>query len=377
MTESRWTEIGRRLHIRDAEQFARSDIIPHLAGAPVEGVKKNGERENRLELPMSLGFFAFVAIFIALNVILPDTFVAAAAKFVLFPILFLGAIFLSFYLFRDRLVEALTKGQARFLARSKALSTLADQIGLAYVPAPGGAPAALQWVAKQQWAPTALRAVTELLDDHGGMDDALQAARLSGVMMGNAQVIGGDDARRDYLQSKAQTAHVEDGFRGERGGVPFSAFEWVESDGDSGAVHHLVMVFTAPRRLFGVTQLRSRHITWPGNTGDAALKPVGVVAPAFEDRFRMRSSDQVEARAIFDPAVLERVADLAHGEKVRAVAFQDHLVIDVEGEDRFAMIDLVTGEWSEETVAASLHNVADMLDLADAVARAFNLRAAA
>ena len=62
---------------------------------------------------------------------------------------------------------------------------------------------------------------------------------------------------------------------------------------------------------------------------------------------------------------------------MRAVAFDEHLVIDVAGQDRFAMVDLITGAWSDESIAATMTNVAEMLELADAVAHAFKLRAAA
>jgi hypothetical protein len=372
-----WKNIERRLKLHGAERFATQEIMPLIEAAPVEALKKDGKRENRLETPLGVAFFGFVTTFVGLMFVLPDNIWSVIFRFLIFFPLFFVWIGAALYLFKDRLIDALTEGQARFVARSKALSTLAEALGLTYVPSPGGAPAALKWIARQGWAPTRLREIADLLDDHGGMDDALAAARASGVMVGNAHVIGGDKSRQTYLDHQARQAQVEDGFQGARGGVPFCAFEWVESVEDAPNVHHLVFVVTAPRRLYGVTQLRSRHITWPAATSNADMKPVGVVAPAFENRFRMRATDQVEARAIFDPVVLERVAEIAHGEKVRAVAFEDRLVIDVEGEDRFAMVDLVTGEWSEETIAQSMRNMAEMLELADAVAHAFKLRAAA
>ena len=377
MSEIDWTLISRRLGMRDAAAFARREIAPLLENAPVEKLKKDGARKNPLELPITIGFFGFGAAFIALVFATPDRFIGVALRFLLFFPLFFISLAAALYVFRGRLAAALTDGRARFLARSKALGAVAEALGLVYAPAPGGAPQALQWLAKRRWAPAELKEAATVLDAHGGMDAPLEIARASGVMTPNAAVIGDRRSREKYLAQQAALAQVEDGFQGVRAGVPFSAFEWVESVDNAADVYHLVMTFTAPRKLYGVTQLRSRRISWPSESSEIALKSVGVVAPAFENRFRIRSTDQVEARAVFDPAVLERVAVLAGGDDVRAVAFDNHLVIDVAGEDRFAMVDLVTGAWSEETIARSMTNIADMLDLASAVAHAFKLRAAA
>ncbi len=372
-----WADIGRRLGMKDAEGFVRREITPLLHDAPVAALKKNGERENRLETPMGVGFFTFVAAFLALNYVLPDTLIANVARFVLFPLLLFAALGAAIYFYRDRFLDALAEGKSRFIIRSKALTALADELDIEYAPSPGGAPTALAWVAKQNWVPAAVKDAAAVLDAHGGMDSALEVVRRSGVLVGDVTVLGSQAQKEKYLKQSASMRQIEDGFHGERGGVPFSAFEWIESESDAPDVYHLAMVFSSPHRLYGVTQLRSRHISWPSIAPELDMGPVGIVAPAFENRFRMRASDQVEARLIFDPLVIERVAGLAHGEKVRAVAFDEHLVIDVEGEDRFAMIDLVTGAWSDETIAASMANIADMLALADAVAHAFKLRAAA
>ncbi len=372
-----WRDISRRLGITDAEGFARREIIPQLEALPVERLKKDGERENRLELPMAVGFFAFMAAFVGLHLVLPDNFLGVAARFVLFPVMFLGFIAGAMFLFRGRIVEALTRGKVRYIARSKALLALGRELRLTYIPSPGGAPDALKFVARQSWAPDVLKEATAVIEDHGGMDEALDIATRSGALMSDITVLGSSEQKEKYLKQQASWRQVEDGFQGARGGVPFSAFEWVESVEDAPDVYHLAMVFASPHRLHGVTQLRSRRIGWSSARADIELKPVGIVAPAFEDRFRMRSTDQVEARLVFDPVVLERVAALAHGEKVRAVAFEDNLVVDVAGENRFAMVDLVTGVWSEETIAMSMANIADMLALADAVAHAFKLRTAA
>lgn len=372
-----WTDISRRLGISDAKDFAQREMVPHLESLPVERLKKDGAHENRLELPLTVGFFGFIVAFFALHIVLPGNFIGVLARFTLFPVMFLGCVAGAFFLYKERLVEALTRGKVRYVAQAKALSVLGRKLGLTYVPSPGGAPSALKVVARQRWAPAILKDATAVIDDHGGMDAPLDIAKRSGALMSDVTVLGSRDQKEKYLEQQAAWRQVEDGFQGARGGVPFSAFEWVESVDEAPDIYHLAMVFASPYRLRGVTQLRSRHIGWPGAREDLKLKPVGVVAPAFEDRFRMRTSDQMEARLVFDTVVLDRVAALAQGEKSRAVAFDDHLVIDVAGENRFAMVDLVTGAWSEETIATSMINIADMLALADAVAHAFKLRAAA
>lgn len=372
-----WSDIDRRLGIADSKDFAARAIMPHLQAIPVERLKKDGARENRLELPLGVGFFGFMAVFIALNAILPDTFIGVLARFILFPTLFLGCIAAAFFVFKGRVVDALVKGKTRYIAQSKAMSALAAELGLSYVPSPGGAPEPLKMLARQRWAPATLTEAVAVIDDHGGMDAAIEIAKNSGALFSDVTVLGSREQKEKYAEQQASWRQVEDGFQGARNGVPFSVFEWIESVSEAPDIYHLAMVFSSLHRLHGVTQLRSRHIAWPGASEALDLKPVGVVAPEFEDRFRIRSTDQMEARLVFDPVVLERVARIAHGEQVRAVAFEDHLVIDVAGENRFAMVDLVTGVWSEETIAASMINIADMVALADGVAHAFKLRAAA
>lgn len=374
MTERDWKTIETRLGLAGAGHYAQREIIPLLEGLPVDSVQKNGERTNRLEAPMSFGFFGFVISFMALHFILPDHFIGVAARFVLFPVLFMACLAGSFYLFRGRLVAALLDGKERFLGRSRAMSKIADDLGLAYIPSPGGAPKGLKLLAKYGWVPKPLKDVAALLDDHGGMDDIVDIARASGVMVNDNAVIGSDETRDRYLADQASHQQIEDGFIGTRSGVPFHAFEWMESVDEAPNIYHLVMVLTAPRRLYGYTQMRTRHIAWPAATSQQDFKPVGVVAPAFEDRFRIRSTDQTEARYLFDPVVLERTVAIAHGEPVRAAAFGNHIVFDVAGEDRFALVDLTTGEWNADRVSTAMVNIADMLDLADALAHAFKLR---
>lgn len=372
-----WSAIGKRLGLRDAEGFARRQIAPLLRDVVIEQPEKKGGYKNRLDLPMSVGFILFIALFMGLNWVLPDTFLGIVARFILFPVLFLGSLAGSLWLFRGRLVEAFTRGKTRFLARSKALTALGREVGLVYTPSPGGAPAGLKLLAKVPASPKALKEMAALLDDHGGMDAPLAVARRSGALAADERVIGKPATRDKYLADSAASVQLEDGFQGEAQGVPFSAFEWIEKVDEAPNIHHLCMVFSSPHRFHGLTQMRTCGIAWPSAPSEMDLQPVGLIASAFEDRFRLRASDQMEARLLFDPVVIERVIGLAHGEKARAVAFEDWLVIDVAGADRFAMVDLVTGAWNEASIARTMINIAEMLELADALAHAFKLRAEA
>lgn len=95
---------------------------------------------------------------------------------------------------------------------------------------------------------------------------------------------------------------------------------------------------------------------------------------SFDALYRLRSSDQVEARAIFNPALIERVTALAHGGRLRAVARQHHLVFDFASHaNRFHLIDLITGHWSDETIRQAHADLAEALALVDALGHAFML----
>ncbi|MEO1028687.1 MAG: DUF3137 domain-containing protein [Pseudomonadota bacterium] len=368
-----WAEVEHRLGLKDPALFAQRELVPIFEAIPEDLSQRDKDWAKSLQAPMTMGFFSFAGLFILLNIILPDTFIGVALRLIAFFPLFLACMAGAVYFYRNRLMGIFAQGQERFIARSRALTRLANELGLTYVPSPGGAPAALNWIAKQSFAPVGVKEAAAVLDDHGGMDKPLAVARRSGMMLADVVVLGDKKHIDKYKANAVSHVRVEDGFQGAASGLPYSAFEWVQPVQDEDDIHHLSVVFELPNQLHGITQLRSRHISWPGKMEDVSFNAVGVVAPAFEDRFRMRSTDQVEARTIFDPAVLERVADLAHGEKVRAIAYERHLIVDVEGEDRFAMMDLVTGEWNTTRIAKSMINIAEMRDLAEAVGDAFRL----
>lgn len=330
-----------------------------------------------LGLPLTIAVLLFFTLNLTLDGILPDGFFGIILHIPLFIAGFLAGLFGILILFKDRFIGLLLRSQSRFLVRSKALSAFATRAGFTYVPAPGGAPPSLKALANWKRAPKELHDAVEMLEAHGGMDGALEAARLAGVMAAPATVIGGTPEQRAVYADQATSGRLEDGFLGEREGVTFAAFEWIESVDEAPDIHHLVVVLTAPLRLQSVTQLRTRSTSWPRNVGKADLEEVDLGPQVFSRRFKLRSNDQTEARAIFNPAVIERVAELAHGDKIKATAFGQHLVIDLEGGgDRFNLLDLVTGEWSEESVRTAIGDILELSDFVGEAAHAFMVRSA-
>lgn len=170
-----WNQIEHRLGVTGLEAFAQREITPMLADLPLEDTKKNGRYANRLELPMTVGFFGFGAAFFVLNFFFPETFLGVLARFILFPVLFFGFLIGAFYLFRDRLAEALTHGKARYIGQAKALTALAEKLDLTYVPSPGGAPDALKFIARQRWAPAIIADAVSIIDDHELVTRAMSA----------------------------------------------------------------------------------------------------------------------------------------------------------------------------------------------------------
>jgi hypothetical protein len=372
-----WRAIERRLGVPGLEAFAAEGIAPHLKGLVAEPVGADGRAVDYLALPVSASFGFFILLLIAINATVPDSFLGVALKVIFYPLGFLAAIAASLCLFRRRIISLLIRGKERFAARSRAFAALATKLGFSYVPSPGGAPLSVTVLAKCKWSPQILRDLAAILDTNGGMDEAVAAARRSGLFVNDAPLIASATDRLAYIESQSKCRRVEDGFEGTRAGVPFSAFEWVESVDDAPDIHHLALMLRAPMRLQGVTQLRSRGVSWPAAPTTQTLKPVGLGSAEFAERFRVRSTDKVEARAVFDPVVIDRMTAFAHGADIRAVAQGERLIFDFAGTDRFALVDLKTGQWSDETIRNTLTDIAHMLELADAAARAFRLRAAA
>lgn len=368
-----WSEIEARDGFAGMRRVVESDLIPALERAPIEAVKKDGAPKD-LERITSLGFFSGLALFLPTFIFLPETWWGIALRFLLFPVCFIVPLVLVARLNWRTLMNFFLRAETRFGARTEGLQAVAGRVGLTYVPMPGGPPAPLALLARQSWMPGEFRQLVARLETHGGMDDAVGAARRSGLMTSDVVVLGNEEAKEKYREQFEQSQQLEDGFEGVRNGASFAMFEWVERVSEAPDIHHLMIVLKAPFKLSGVTELRSRKISWLRGVDKSGLNEVSLEAVRFADHFRLRSTDQIESRALFNPAVIERVLALADRGKFRAVASGDHLVFAFEGTDRFALLDLGTGKWDDGSIRRGLTDLADALGLVDALAHAFMVR---
>lgn len=364
-----WAEIEARPGFEGMQRLALEVIEPRLRALPLGQTQV----KNELQTPFGLFMFGAFALFVLWSMSAPLGAVAGMLSFLLFPLFFAGAGFAFLYLYRDKIGALLLSGQANFLARTEALTAVGERLGLTYVGAPGGAPGALKALAKLSFMPPALKEAADTLDSHGGLDMAVAAVYEAGLMGGNVVVLGTEEQKAKYHRQAAENTGMEDGFAGKWAGAAFEAFEWRENQEDAPTIHHLCLVMACPRRLHGVTQLRSRGTPWPANHEGRKFDTVSLGVAAFEERFRLRSTDQVEARLIFNPAVIERAIQFAHGAELRASAMGDRLVFAFAGQDRFKLVDLLTGDWSDETVRRTLGQIGEMLDLVEQTAHAFGL----
>lgn len=367
-----WDEIERQEGFAGARRRAETEVVPALEKVPRDPIDP-ARQKKLITRGMSGAFFSFVIIFFVLDVILPRGALWEVIRFISFPLLFFGCIAAGLFFLRDKLARMFLDAQVRLGLKTEAMRALAAPLGLTYVPAPGGAPKGLEWLAGQAWAPSALRQAADTLNESGGMDEAVRIARDSGLLIeSNVYVIGSPEQKAKYADYAASVRQIEDGFHGERGGVRFDMFEWVEKVDEAPDLIHLIIVLAAPLRLQGRTELRSRKTGWPQDPQGRSLQEVDLGPRAFDALYRLRATDQVEARAIFNPAVIERVIALSHGGKFRAVAQDTRLAFDFASEaNRFQLVDLITGEWSDETIRTTHADLAEALALVDTLAHAF------
>lgn len=369
-----WDEIERQDGFAGAQARSDAELRPILDKVKIDSIEP-ARQTKIISRAMTMAFFAFGGTFFALEILLPSGAGWEFLKFLLFPVLFIAYMALALFLMRGQLAKLVVEAQARIGIKGEVMNRIAAPLGLRYVPAPGGAPKGLEWLSQQSWAPAILRDATASLNAAGGMDGAVAIVRDSGLLLeGYSYITGTPEQKAKFNEQASSTRQVEDGFEGTRGGLAFSMFEWVEKVKDSPDIYHLVIVLEAPLRLHGVTHLRARKYVWPQDPNGTPLEDVDLGPKAFDALYRLRGSDQVEARALFNPAVIERVIALAHGGKFRAVARQQHLVFDFASEaNRFHLIDLITGEWNDETIRQTHGDLAEALALVDALGHAFML----
>lgn len=263
--------------------------------------------------------------------------------------------------------------------RQSVFDPIANHLGLKYVAAPGGGQGIVQQQSQEGLFQDSFKALLQAFERYGGQDEAVAAARASGLVeLIHVIHIGGADEATKKARETGLT-RLEDGFSGRHKDMQFDAIEVVRSarrvqDGStSPAEHALLLVLKLPRALYGSTQLRSRSIDWHRPGEAERLEPVQLESREFEDAFRVRANDQVEARFVFTPDVMTRMLDLAHGEPFRATAQGDHLVVAIEGPNRFDLTSPDSGLDGDAAVRLAVQQIGEMLDFVDAVDDAFRL----
>jgi hypothetical protein len=169
-------------------------------------------------------------------------------------------------------------------------------------------------------------------------------ARPDGVM---------DRCRALGLTPSADRSTFDDWFHGARHACPFDLFEahleeeQRDKDGDTDWVtvfRGQIIRMTFPKKFLGTTVVRRDAGIFSGLMGlGSKMERVGVADPTFEKTFDIWSTDQVEARYLVHPVLMQRLLDLERnfeGKRLRC-GFQDgEVVIAIEGGDKFEVGDM-------------------------------------
>lgn len=358
----------------DIADLIQNEIKPLLAQTKKTSLSKDGTPQQ-LRLPIFLGFAAFIASFIATKIALPNNGLGEVLTFIAFPILFFGCFIITGYIFRDRLAEIFVKGQHNFLLRSQAMDKLSSALGLEFIAVPGGPSPSLQKFAAWSKSPQTVKDICAVMEGHSGLGEDSDVIRASGLAVPRTILIGSDDTQARYFEESLNEQQFEDGFKGVRGNIPFSAVEWTEKD-DETRTHHLLIALTLPTNLTGRVEFKNKAGKWPMTPPQRKHGKVKLLSKQFAKAYQVRADDQMEARLIFDPAVIERLSSYSAQGPVRGVAFDNHLVVDLIGDNRFDIVDLMTGEWSDERTNKTLADFDDMLGFVDAISAAFSVKKA-
>ena len=366
-----WTEIEQRAPRRGLTSLVNQTVKPVIESAPTEALDKNNNVKG--VGPASIMVMAlFMSLFALASYLLPDVWWGTTLQFIVFPILFLLSIAVIAFAFKKQLVDSITRTIHRRAARHISLRHIAEHFGLEYSACPAGPNFAEAWLLRQSWLPRDIKDAAAL-EEPSIVLPAVEIAKDAGILLPMRVLMSTEEQRTAYRSSAINRADITDGFYGERAGVKFNMFEWSEEVNDN-RVHHLTIVLNAPTRLLGYTELRARKIGWLPRERSKALKTVGVPSSQFKSDFKIRTSDQVEARTLFDPIVIENIMALGNGSAFRAVGFADHIVFDFPGNDRFALVDILTGQWSDASLRSGLTDILHALELVDNIGAMFRLK---
>ncbi len=134
--------------------------------------------------------------------------------------------------------------------------------------------------------------------------------------------------------------------------------------------HGQLFIIDYPKRFLGSTVvLRDAGVLNSLGKPGKHYSRVGLTSPAFEKAFEAWSTDQVEARDLLDPIVLERFQELERlygGKKLRAAFNGGRLLIALETGDRLnigTMFAPLHGASRVETILAEFDAVFDLIDI--------------
>ncbi|MEL7040405.1 MAG: DUF3137 domain-containing protein [Pseudomonadota bacterium] len=363
-----WDALERRTGFAGLQDITDRHVLPLLAKAKPRITEKN-------PINALYGGGCFTAMFFGI------VFLVLTSAFGVIG--FIIAAGIGFFVARPMIVRIAKTHINRMIAdlefRQAVFAPLAQHLGLRYVAAPGGGQGIVAQQSKEGLFQASFGRLFEALEQYSGQDEAVAAARASGLVeLATVIHIGGAEDATKKARETGLT-RLEDGFSGAHAGLTFDAFEVERSprrtdDGTTyPAEHALILVLQLPRPLQSTTQLRSRKIGWH-KPGDAErLESVKLESIEFDEMYRVRSNDQVEARFVFTPDIMLRVSALAHGAPLRATAQDNHLVVAFEGPNRFDLTSKDTGLDGDAAVRLAIQQIGEMLDLVDAVSRAFGL----
>ncbi|MEM9668028.1 MAG: DUF3137 domain-containing protein [Pseudomonadota bacterium] len=363
-----WETIEARSGFSGLRNIAESDVLPRLEKATVRI-----QETNPINATYGPGcFVAMIGMMVAY---------ALTTTFGIIGLIVAGLI--AWFVGKPAIFEVAKRYIRKLIDdlafRHSVFSPIAQHLGFCYIAAPGGSAGIIQQQSKEGPFQDVFRQLGEAFEEYGGQDEAVAAARASGLVeLATVIHIGAADEETKKARETGLT-RLEDGFSGDRAGLHFDAFEVVRNsrrtnDGKTyPAEHALLIVLKLPRGLQGTTQFRSRKIGWHRAGEAERLEAVKLESTEFADRFRVRSNDQVEARFVFTPDVMARVTELAHGEDIRATAQDQHLVFAIEGPNRFDLTSADTGLKGDEALRLALQQIGEMLDLVDAVSDAFGI----
>lgn len=364
-----WDALERRAGFAGLRDIAEQDTLPKLTEA-------KPRIANASPINALYGGGCFVA-FICLIILMGFSSTFGVFGFVI-------GLVIAFFVARPSIAKIARTQIDRMIAdlrfRNDIFEPLASHVGLTYVAAPGGGQGIVAQQTQEGFFQASFKRLHEALEEYSGQDEAVAAARASGLVeIATVVHIGTADEETKKARETGLTK-LEDGFSGDHAGLHFDAFEVVRSPRrtDDGTVyeaeHALLIVLELPRPLQSTTQLRSKKVGWHKPGEAERLERVRLESNDFEDDFQVRSNDQVEARFVFTPDVMARVIDLAHGEQVRATAQGDHLVFALEGPNRFDLTSRDTGLTGDAAIRLAVQQIGEMLDLVETVANVFGIR---